>query len=580
MNKAILLVRVSTERQSLDAQEQELFNLAIKDGYKKEDIICISEKESAIKLDELERNGLNRMKEAIENDNSIDCVYVWEISRIARRKKILFSILEYLTNRQIQLIIKEPSLKLLNEDKSINEGSETIFTLFSQIAESEMRNKKARFQRGKEKNALVGKYNGGVVKFGYSIDENNNYIINEEEANIVRKIFEMYVFDNKSQSQIIKELNETGILKSHYQKNFITKILNSKQYTGYSDLYGLKRNYPIIINEDLFNKARTKAEINKTKSDKSKNIYYCKSLIKCKCGSKYIANSISLQYICYERFHQNCSCGIDININLCDSIAWYHAKQLKFIQDINEFKNDNDKYEEFINNNITKINTAKLNIEKISKKIEKLDYDYYINNSIPEERFDKFKNIFKEEEKEITKNISKWQTENDNYNRLIRINNQEIRDIENLTGTNIVDKNITNLLSQTIDRIDSVTDDNVKKRIINDYIEEINIEEVERFKKKKVIIKDIKNNVSEYIIDVRSKKLYEGSETTYEEYIDFNNLEDNDEAKEQYNKAFKHDEIPNFVYFKHIDVSEEKIERKRNLVREIRKKQRMNKNNH
>ena len=32
----------------------------------------------------------------------------WEISRIARRKKILFSILEYLTERKIQLIIKEP----------------------------------------------------------------------------------------------------------------------------------------------------------------------------------------------------------------------------------------------------------------------------------------------------------------------------------------------------------------------------------------------------------------------------------------------------------------------------------------
>ncbi|MBR3977383.1 MAG: recombinase family protein [Bacteroidaceae bacterium] len=63
--------------------------------------------ESGIKLSEEERAGLNRMKELVET-GEYDCVFAWEISRIARRKKILFSILEYLTERKIQLIIKEP----------------------------------------------------------------------------------------------------------------------------------------------------------------------------------------------------------------------------------------------------------------------------------------------------------------------------------------------------------------------------------------------------------------------------------------------------------------------------------------
>ena len=52
MGKAILLVRVSTERQSFDAQEQELFQLALSDGYAESDIIPICEKESGIKLKE------------------------------------------------------------------------------------------------------------------------------------------------------------------------------------------------------------------------------------------------------------------------------------------------------------------------------------------------------------------------------------------------------------------------------------------------------------------------------------------------------------------------------------------------
>ena len=57
MGKCILLVRVSTERQSFDAQEQELFQLALSDGYAESDIIPICEKESRIKLKEEERKG-------------------------------------------------------------------------------------------------------------------------------------------------------------------------------------------------------------------------------------------------------------------------------------------------------------------------------------------------------------------------------------------------------------------------------------------------------------------------------------------------------------------------------------------
>ena len=64
--KCILLVRVSTEAQSYDEQEKELYDLAHFYGYKDKDISSIATKESAIKLDEEERFGLNRMKELLE----------------------------------------------------------------------------------------------------------------------------------------------------------------------------------------------------------------------------------------------------------------------------------------------------------------------------------------------------------------------------------------------------------------------------------------------------------------------------------------------------------------------------------
>ena len=50
----ILLVRVSTEKQSYDAQMKELHETALKAGYAEKDIVPVAEKESGIKLSEEE----------------------------------------------------------------------------------------------------------------------------------------------------------------------------------------------------------------------------------------------------------------------------------------------------------------------------------------------------------------------------------------------------------------------------------------------------------------------------------------------------------------------------------------------
>ena len=150
--KCILLVRVSTESQSFEAQEKELFDLAVKDGYSKEQITPIAIKESAIKLKEEERLGLQKMYEYLAT-GEYDCVYAWEVSRIARTKKVLFSVQDKLVKNKIQLIIKNPSVRLLKDNGEIDEAAELVFTLFAQLSESEMRNKKDRFSRGKRQKA-------------------------------------------------------------------------------------------------------------------------------------------------------------------------------------------------------------------------------------------------------------------------------------------------------------------------------------------------------------------------------------------------------------------------------------------
>lgn len=286
MGKCILLVRVSTERQSFDAQEQELFQLALSDGYDESDIIPICEKESGIKLKEEERKGLNAMKELIESDSTIDCVYAWEISRIARKKKILFSILDYLTDRKIQLIIKDPYLKLLLPSGEIDQNAEMVFTLFAQMAESEMRNKAARFKRAKNEMIKNYQYRGGWLPLGYKVD-NGYIVIDEDKAAIVRLIFSLYV-EGVSTYKMSKELESRGF---EMRLTTIRHILANENYCS-----GL---YPMIISKEIWNRKCNVALANDKAVDKSvKNIYFGAKLIKCACGRCYTAYTSTATYLC------------------------------------------------------------------------------------------------------------------------------------------------------------------------------------------------------------------------------------------------------------------------------------------
>lgn len=74
--KAIILSRVSTDKQSLDEQSKQLINYAIQKGYTKDNLILVAENESAIKLSEAERKGLNQMKQHIATDKAINAVFI------------------------------------------------------------------------------------------------------------------------------------------------------------------------------------------------------------------------------------------------------------------------------------------------------------------------------------------------------------------------------------------------------------------------------------------------------------------------------------------------------------------------
>ena len=164
--KCICFSRVSTLQQDLKQQTNMLYQEAYRNGYDDDHIVLIEYSESAIKLDEEERIGLRKLKETINNEK-IDCVIIYEISRLSRRSTVLYSIRDFLIDHNVNLICIKPYMRLLDPDGKMSQTASILFSLFSTLSESEMMIKKERFMRAKNELRRQGKKSAGSVIFGY-----------------------------------------------------------------------------------------------------------------------------------------------------------------------------------------------------------------------------------------------------------------------------------------------------------------------------------------------------------------------------------------------------------------------------
>ncbi|GAA0092100.1 hypothetical protein UT300009_21290 [Paraclostridium bifermentans] len=88
--------------------------------------------------------------------------------------------------------------------------------------------------KGQKENALKALHNGGDALLGYDVAYDKTYIVNEEEGQAVKIIFDRYV-QGYSYIKIIDELNDLGYKTKRgnkFGKNSLHGILNNEKYTG------------------------------------------------------------------------------------------------------------------------------------------------------------------------------------------------------------------------------------------------------------------------------------------------------------------------------------------------------------
>lgn len=483
MSKSILFVRVSTDSQQLESQEDSLRRFALADGCREEDLIIIGKKESAIKLAEEEREGLQELYHYIELGD-IDTIYIFELSRLSRKPSILYSVRDRLLSSAVQLKCLNPSFSLLTPNRtSFDSTANIIFSLFGALAEQEMIEKKVRFSRGKRRLAEEGRYNGGNIPFGYRIDrENNNKIvIDENESKIVREIFNLYEsgISQPKLARLFVGMPVTSIKKMTI--SFINNMLSNDRYTGRPHCYpgsSYVRSYPVIITPEQFDRCREIARENNICADKTRNIYYAYNILVCPvCGRMMRATGSKCSYRCYDnvnpmRDYDNystprCTNNTSISINIVDSLLWHIAKDAEVDYILNEAEEKKANYSKQIDTIRMKLSTYEYNLSELDKKKERI-VELYTDGDITKEDKNKRFNSINDERSKIYLEQTRLKEQIIHINSLITDIGKSI-DYGNVDG--VVD--YLEMEMSLAEKISSITDDELRSQICHRHIKRV-----------------------------------------------------------------------------------------------------------
>lgn len=470
MKKKILaIVRVSTTQQETESQRIEVENFCVSKGYKKQDIIFIESKgASARKMNKIYMDFLQNIKDTIKGNKDIKAVAMWHLNRLGRVEKCLLEMKDFFIEHSIQVYIKEPSLTLLNDDGTINNGTEIAWSVFATMVKQDTKELFAKFERGRQNNTRNGKYNGGAygALFGYMVSDEGYIIPNPTEAAQVNDIYTMYASGKYSIRSLVKELNERGVKfrERKVTESNIEKMLCNTAYIGFSSVS--ERKYHPIVSETLWQKVesvRKQNDLNIKKTKESKYTHLAIKLLKCRhCGHNYVATKN--MYMCYghahkQRFDEDCTDSVAISISLMDRLLWdvAYMKHLDFMQDNSEKQIENLNERKAIL--LQKIAQSEKQIESLTPSLERAQ-DLYINGDINRAKFDTIKAKTSEKENAFKAEIKAYK--------------QEIKAVE---------KQIENLRTFDVDRfvdmgynLDKSTTTKEMKEIVNQHIKSCFVE--------------------------------------------------------------------------------------------------------
>lgn len=327
-SRCYIYTRVSTVKQveeghSLEAQYQYLKDYAEFEGMTVVD--HYSDEGVSGKSAETRKEFMRMMEDIRSNKDDVQFVLVFKLSRFGRNVRDILAYLEDMQDYGVNLICAEDHL-----DSGADMGK-VMFPVLAAVAELERENILVQSMNGRRGRVKDGFWVGGIAPYGYQIEKDgkdSKMVIDEEQAAIVRLIYDKYIKTNLGADGVARWLNEHGykktppnVLKKHsnrkidflteFSREHIVRILDNEFYMG-KLAYGKRKNYMVkgmrgvtvtrmqdeydvyegqhdgIVSEETWQLAHEKrlATMGKSEKKDKDHEYILSTLLRCpECGS-------------------------------------------------------------------------------------------------------------------------------------------------------------------------------------------------------------------------------------------------------------------------------------------------------
>lgn len=411
--RAVAYCRVSTDKEdqinSLETQQEYFRNHMEEYGY---ELVRIYADEGITGTKKKNRKAFIQMLEDAKQ-RKFDMLFVKDISRFARNTLDSLESVRLLKGLNIDIVF-------VNNQGILETGSELMFTIMSAMAQEESVNTSKRVKFGKRQNMLLGKVPNLVYGYDKVPGELFKLFINKEEAEIVRRIFERYVYEGDGCLAIAKDLNNEGYRTKRgcqWSQNAIARIIKNRIYIGQvingkeatKEIYSNQRikreeeewlvteNEELrIISNQLFEEAQKKLgsrhDAFHLNAERQSNRYIFSTLIKCKhCGRSFRRIERSyvntyVRWVCSSRNSDGMdACDNAVKIQEGELLAEIRAYLLRWQNDkasiIERTKREYQKICAAGNHEEDSLDSLRKEQKKLESKLSKLK-DMYMNDII------------------------------------------------------------------------------------------------------------------------------------------------------------------------------------------------------
>lgn len=258
--RAVLYLRYSSDRQteqSIEGQQRVCESYCAREGIAIVGVY-IDRALSASKETDKRLQFLKMVRDS--SDGQFDAVVVYKLDRFARSRH---------DSATYKAILARNGVRVLSATEGIGDGIESIIleSMLEGMAEYYSAELSQKVTRGMRESAYKGNVTGGSTTIGYKV-EGKKYVIDEPRAQIVRRVFDLFV-GGAAVSEIQRILANTGVRSANGKligRGTIERMLRQRRYIGiytYDDIE-VEGGIPAIIDREIFEEAQQRLTIRTT----------------------------------------------------------------------------------------------------------------------------------------------------------------------------------------------------------------------------------------------------------------------------------------------------------------------------